>query len=54
MSKIEEVKLVKHLQDLASVGYGYTRAEIVSMTTDLPWGKSKKKKREKLKHAMAL
>ena len=25
LSEIEEAKLVKHLQDLTSVGYGYTR-----------------------------
>ena len=34
LSQIEEAKLIKHLQDLASVGYGYTRAEVVSMATD--------------------
>ena len=34
LSQIEKAKLVKHLQDLASVGYGYTRDEIVSITTD--------------------
>ena len=34
VSRIEEVKLIKHLKDLASDGYGYKRAEVVSMTTD--------------------
>ena len=44
LSQIEEAKRVKHLKDLASVGYGYTRAEVVSLTTDyaIYLGRSKK------------
>ena len=47
LSQIEEAKLVKHLQDLASVGYGYTRAEVVSMATDYAIYLGKKQKNEK-------
>ena len=45
LSQIEEAKLVKHLQDLTSVGYGYTRAEVVSMATDYAIYLGKKQKK---------
>ena len=49
LSQIEEAKLVKHLQDLAFVGYGYTRAKVVSMATSyaIYLGEKQKKKNEK-------
>ena len=34
LSQLEEAKLVAHIKDLAAVGYGYTRAEVLSMATD--------------------
>ena len=55
LSKIGETKLVKHLQNLASIGYGYTRAEVVSMATDYAIYLGKKQQKwERLKHALVL
>ena len=34
LSQLEEAKLVAHIKDLAAVGYGYTRAEVISMASD--------------------
>ena len=33
LSQLEEAKLVAHIKDIAAVGYGYTRAEVLSMAT---------------------
>lgn len=33
-NQIEEAKLVEHIKDMAYVGYGYTRSEILNMATD--------------------
>ena len=32
-NQIEEAKLVEHIKDMAYVGYGYTRSEILNMAT---------------------
>ena len=34
LSQLEEAKLEAHVQDHAVVGYGYTRAEVISMVSD--------------------
>ena len=34
LSQLKETKLVTHIKDLAAVGYGYTRAEVISMASD--------------------
>ena len=34
LSQLEEAKLVAHNKDLAAVGYGYTRAEVITMASD--------------------
>ena len=34
LSLDEEAKLCAHLQELAAVGYGYTRAETVALASD--------------------
>ena len=33
-NQIQEAKLVEHIKDMAYVGYGYTRSEILNMATD--------------------
>ena len=33
-NQMEEAKLVEHIKDIAYVGYGYTRSEILNITTD--------------------
>ena len=34
LNQLEEAKLVEHIKEMAYVGYGYTRAEILNMATD--------------------
>ena len=34
MSELEEAKLVAHIKELAAVGYGYTRAEVIAIASD--------------------
>ena len=34
LSQEEEVRLVNHLKEMASLGYGYTRQEVADLATD--------------------
>ncbi|XP_062586712.1 uncharacterized protein LOC134248318 [Saccostrea cucullata] len=47
LSQFEEAKLVNHLKELASVSYGYTMAEVLSMATDYSIHLGKKHIKEK-------
>ena len=47
LSQLEESKLVAHIKELAAVGYGYTRAEVLEMASDFAVALGKRRKTDK-------
>ena len=48
LNQLEEAKLVEYIKEMAYVGYGYTRAEILNMATDYAIHLGKRGKDEKV------